>query len=293
MTTATSVHPLTIQGQVDSPAVAWRPRVTTVMAQAAGGYIAANFLLIVARMLLVPNPRNGLLIFSLAALPVFAVPAGLVVGLFVWAGMELEGTRLNTASRSLIGVIMMALGGLALTLFFGWELPPPELQFWVLAMVIAPGIGMGVVTGSRLRLWHELVRKGDRVGPVLGVLAVLSGAVLRLLVPFLFMGSVIALIGIAQARGSQEIGFVWWVLACAHFATASVLLFVRLKTDVLLPLAVFASSSLIAVVLRFGWLEYVGIGYFAMWAVFLLTRWRQTQAALAVLKEEFSYYLMD
>lgn len=293
MNSATSVHIVAYNGQVDSPAALWRPGVTTVMAQAALGYIAANFLLILARMLLVPNRRNGFWIFAMPALPVFGVGAGLIVGLFIWAGMEIAGDTLNTASRSIIGVILTGLGWLALTLAFGWELPPPELQFWALAMIVASGIGMGIVTGTHLRLWHELVRQGDRVGPVLGVFASLVGVVFRLVVPFLFMGSVIMLIGIAQAGEPQEIALVWWALMAAHFTAATVLVFVRVKTDVLLPLAVIANAPIVAVLFKVPWLQYVVIGYLALWAVFLLTRWRQTQAAVSVLKEEFRYYLID
>jgi hypothetical protein len=31
----------------------------------------------------------------------------------------------------------------------------------------------------------------------------------------------------------------------------------------------------------------------ALWAMFVLTRWRQTQVALSALEEEFRYYLID
>jgi hypothetical protein len=293
MITATSVQPITYEGQVDSPAFPWRFDVTTVMAQTAVGYIAANFLLILARVLLVPNPYNFLWVFVVPVLLFFGAAAGLIIGLFIWAGMELEGTRLNAPSRSLIGVVLMVLGWLALTLSFRWPLSPPELGFWVLAMVIAPGIGMGLVTGSRLRLWHELVRKGDRVGPVLGVFASLTGVLLRFTVPVLFMASAIALIGIVQAPDVQQIPLVWWALMAAHFTAASVLVFVRVKTDFLLPLAVIANAPIVAVLLKFPWLHYVVITYLALWGAFLVTRWRQTQAALSVLNEEFRYYLID
>ena len=293
MNSATSVHIVAYNGQVDSPAVAWRPNVTTVMAQAAVGYIAGNFLVIVARILLVPDPYNFYYVFVVPVLLFFGAVAGLIIGLSLWIGMETGTSTLKTASRSLIGVVILALGWLALSSSFGWPLRSPELQFWGLALVIAPGIVIGFATGSRLRLWHELVRQGDRVGAVLGVFASLTGLVLRLAVPFLFMASAIALIGIVQAGGPQPIPVVWWALMAAHFTAATVLVFVRVKTDVLLPLAVIANAPIVAVLFKVPWLQYVVIGYLALWAVFLLTRWRQTQAAVSVLKEEFRYYLID
>ena len=292
MITASYVHQRHI-GQVDSPAFAQRPDVTTVMAQAAVGYIAGNFLLILARMLLVPNPYNFMYVFVLPVLPVFGVPAGVTIGLFIWAGFEMAGNTLNIISRSIIAVMLIALAYLSIVLVFGWPLPPPELQFWLLAMILAPGIAIGLVTSSRLWLWSELVRKGDRVGKVLGIFAGLTGVVLRLIVASLFMASLVALIGILQSPGPQQIPLLWWALMAAHFTAGGALLFVRIKTDVLLPLAVIANAPMVAVLMKFPQLQYVAIGYLALWAVFLLTRWRQTQVAFSVLKEEFRYYLID
>jgi hypothetical protein len=263
------------------------------MAQAAVGYIAGNFVLILARMLLVPNEYNFMYVFVLPALPVFAAPAGLVVGLFIWAGFEMAGTTLNVASRSVLGVMLIALPYLGIILVLGRPWPPPELQFWLLGMILAPGIAIGFITSSRLRLWHELVRRGDPVGPVLGFFAAVSGLVLRVAVAFLYMVSLVALIGIFQSPGPQQIHLVWWILMFAHFAAGGLLLFVRMKTDVLLPLAVIANAPVIAVLVKMPEVQYVAIGYLAVWAAFLLTRWRQTQAAFSVLKEEFRYYLID
>lgn len=38
---------------------------------------------------------------------------------------------------------------------------------------------------------------------------------------------------------------------------------------------------------------YIAANFLLVWAVFLLTRWRQTPVALSFLKEEFRYYLID
>ncbi|HET9478723.1 MAG TPA: hypothetical protein VFO72_05235 [Pyrinomonadaceae bacterium] len=39
--------------------------------------------------------------------------------------------------------------------------------------------------------------------------------------------------------------------------------------------------------------RYILLGYLAAWAVFLLTRWHQTDVALSTIKEELRYYLID
>ena len=245
-----------------------RPNIPTVMAQAAVGYVAANFLLILARILLVSHPYNLDYVFVLPAVLMLAPLVGSITGMFIWAGFELAGNSLNTVYRSIIGVTLMALGWIALIAFCGAPFPPPHLQFWVLGMMIAPGIGMGLVTGSRLRLWREFVRGGDRVGVVLGVFAGLTGVLLRFVVVVLFMASAIALICILQAPDPQQIHWLWWTLMFTHFTAADVMLFARLKSEVLLPLAVVVNSPLVAVSLTFPWLRYLVIGYLALWAVF-------------------------
>ena len=40
-------------------------------------------------------------------------------------------------------------------------------------------------------------------------------------------------------------------------------------------------------------MRYAPLGYLAIWAAFLLARWRATYSALNFLKEEFRYYLID
>jgi hypothetical protein len=68
---------------------------------------------------------------------------------------------------------------------------------------------------------------------------------------------------------------------------------------VLLPLALLVNTP-IAYAIReeFSRVEdsvffYVLISYLAVWAAFLLTRWSPTYSALAFIKEELRYYLID
>jgi hypothetical protein len=292
MTETTSIDPLIRDRRVYVPAVVARPALTTVMAQAMVGYVAANFLLIVVSMLLVHHIDNFMYLLLLPFVLVFGVIAGVVVGLFIWAGFEFAGKTINSAYRSIIGVMMMALAWLTFILLFSLPLPPPEVRLRMLGMILAPAIGMGLVTGSRLRLWRELVRRGDPVGTVVGAFAGLTGVILRLLIPVLFMASCIGLISSWQ-NGPQELPLIWWALMCGHFAAGGVLIFARMKTDALLPLAVLVCAPVAAAWQTFPLLRHVAIAYLTLWAMFLLTRWRQTQVAFSVLKEEFRYYLID
>jgi hypothetical protein len=226
---------------------------------------------------------------------VFAVVIGIPAGLFVWAGFELAGNTLNNTYRSIIAVLIIVPVLAAFALFLNVPLPPKHEQLWVLAMVLVPGIGIGLVTGSHLHLGHELVRGGDRVGTVLGVFAGITGVMLRLKVVVLFMASAITLICALQSPEFRELHRLWSLLMFAHFAGGMALLFTRLKGDVLVPLGVIVNAPVIAAVVQcpFPAFRYLAIGYLALWAVFLLTRWRQTQVAFSVLNEEFRYYLID
>ena len=297
MTNTTSINRMVGERHVYAPRVVPLPNVATVMAQAAVGFIAANFLLIIARVLLVPDPYNIFYVFALLVVFVFALVMGVPAGLFVWAGMELARNTLNYIYRSVIAVIIAGVVFLVFALFLNALPPPGDEELWVLAMVLAPAVGVGLVTGSRLRIWHELVRGGDRVGTVLRVFAGITGVMLRLKVVVLFMASAIAVICALQTSPIEQGYRLWSLLAFAHFAGGVTLLFARLKGDVLLPLGVIVNAPVVAALVKFPdqlpVLRYLAIGYLALWAVFLLTRWRQTQVAFSVLNEELRYYLID
>ena len=292
MTETTSISPLIRERHVYAPAVPRRPNVATVMAQAAVGYIAGNFVVILIEIFLVPDINNRLAVLFVPLLPFLGGVVGGPAGAFIWAVGEIANRPLNKIYGTAIGVTVVALAWL----YFAYPFPGP-LERWFLEAVFLPGLGIGVVTGSRLRVWHELVRKGDALGKVLGSIAAFSGVVLRLTAVALFMVSFIALISILQSSYYQRVDRIWSLLAFSHCTAALVLVFARMKIELLLPLSVIVIVP-IAVrlfVLPDLWelVRYGMMGYLALWAVFLLTRWRQTQAALSVLNEEFRYYLID
>ena len=266
---------------------------TTLMAQGAVGYIAGNFVLIVSMILIFPSYNNATAALFLPVLLILAPFVGAPAGLFIWAASQFANRSLNSIFRAVIATGTVAAAWLLLAGISLWS----PLELWVLAATLLPALGISVVTGSRLRLWQELSRRADPVGPVLRVFSSASGVVLRTAVVFLFMASCIALIGILQSSNYQQVDRIWVIVALVHFTAALPLLFVRMKTQWLLPLAVIVN---VPVVVRLVTspdlvepLRYAAIAYLALWTVFLLTRWRQTQVALSVLKEEFRYYLID
>ena len=130
------------------------------------------------------------------------------------------------------------------------------------------------------------------------ILAGLSGFVLRPAVVFSFMCCLIVLIARLQPAyywGDHD--WVWPALLCGHFAAGVAVLFARLKTSLLFPLALIANAPIIAALVQFRLsrpdVTYAAISYLSVWAVFLLARWRQTDLALSFLNEEIHYYLID
>lgn len=267
--------------------------VTSVMGQSAVGYVVGNFVLILSVIFLVPNRSNVAAVLFVPLLLIFGALISVPAGLAISVASQLAHRPLNMIFRAAIGIAIVAFGWVILAVPFGWS----PLQLWVLGATLAPGIGIGLVTGSRLRLWRELIRQGDLVGPVLRVFAALSGFVLRVAVASLFMVSCIALISILQSSDYQRIDRIWAIVAFAHFAVGLTLLLVRMKTAVLLPLAVILNAPLVVRLFTPPQLEelipYVAIAYLELWAIFLVTRWRQTQTAVSVLEDEFRYYLIE
>lgn len=175
---------------------------------------------------------------------------------------------------------------------------PSGLAIWICSRIAdRPGIGIGLVTDSGLRLWHELVRQGESLRTLPRFFAGLSGLVLRSLVVLFFMVCLIALIAILQSDYYQREDRIWSVLFFAHFASASALLFSRIKTSLLVPLALLVNVPMILAVFEYRYFvdtfRPVPIVYLTVWAVFLLSRWRRTDLALSFLNEEIHYYLID
>jgi hypothetical protein len=243
---------------------------------------------------------NGLLVYAAPLMLSFGVATGLPSGLLIWAGSRAAKRTLHFVNRSALGVLVVAVAW-----FFYWllciqETPTGEAQLWLAESIIVPGVTIGLVTGSRLRLWRELVRAGEANGSVLRILAGFTGTILRISVVFLFVNWLFGLISALQVHYQISeyplSALVWPALFFVHFALCVVVLFARLKLPVLALLTAVAMTPVAATlwVTDIPKLElYFVLSYLALWAVFLLTRWGQTQVALSVLKEELRYYLID
>lgn len=87
------------------------------------------------------------------------------------------------------------------------------------------------------------------------------------------------------------------VLLLGHLGLSVVVLFVRMRFSVLALLTAIALSPPVASLWKWTQMgaagHYMIITYLALWALFLLTRWRQTPVAFSFLKEELRYYLID
>ena len=273
------------------------PNLARFIAQAAIGYIVANFTLILARILLVPDYGNEWFVFWLVAVFIVGLGVGTAAGLIIWLCAVMLRHSPNAIYRSVIGMVIVAALCFFLALSLDWEPRTPVEQLGVLAVIIVPGIGIGAVTNSRLRLWHELVRQGEAVRKLPRILAGFTGFVLRPAVVFSFMCCLIVLIARLQPPYTYEKDWFWTALLCGHFAAGGAVLFARLKTSLLFPLALIANAPIVAALVQFHVsrpdVPFVAIPYLGVWVVFLLTRWRQTDLALSFLNEEIHYYLID
>ena len=270
----------------------------TLIAQATVGCIVGNLVLLVAAILLHSNPQSyDYLIFLFPLNPVFALLAGTVAGFLIWACGRLAYAPLNGATRVVTGVAVVTIAWVVLALVFSINSPPRGEEAWLLALALTPGIGIGIFTNSRFRLWRELVGGGEAAGTVSRVLAAVSGLLLRLTVVLLFMDSLVVLGFLCNEPHINERDLICTSLLCGHLAASAVVLFVRTHIGLLTAISAIAFVPLVIALVMFPELtealRYVLIGYFGLWAMFLQTRWRQTDAAVSFLNEEIHYYLID
>ena len=230
----------------------------------------------------------------------WGVFAGLVEGLVIWLCTRVAGHNLQWFTRALIGALVPAIPYfLMLALALPNSYGPLNLTPYVIAFIIPGAIGaiLGLFTGSRLDAWSELVRGVDSVPHNAWFLTGLTGFVLRLAIIFFLMESILAITVVLQSE-NLGIDSVSFVLLLLHFGAAFLIVFARLTFWKVLPLAIIINFTLAAYMVDLLKVVpvvffYLYVGYLSAWGLFLISRCPQTYKALAVLKEEIRYYLID
>lgn len=302
MTETTSIQNFARERHAYAPLVQ-RTGLTTFIGQAAIGSFCGGFVVMLARILFVYRLGNDFFVLYLPFLMALGLAIGTVAGLLIWAGTREADGQLLGITRTLLGVLVTGLAWFALWYFLFQGDTSADQQLWLLSAVIVSGVLIGSMTGSRLRPWRELVRAGETKATQLKIAAGLVGFVLRTVVLVAFPASLILATTSAQRYVVEfESSFphaltsmVWHLLLLGHLATGIVVLFARIRLSLLAFLTVIASSPVVAGLLLH-WdpaARNFIIGYLAAWVLFLLTRWRQTDVALAAVKEELRYYLID
>ena len=278
------------------PQPAGLPSLRTFAGQAIAASLLAHFLLFVAPCVLSQTNWDKLAsaCFLLAGFLFLSLFGGVPAGCIIWACTRSDARPVHWAYRSVIALAVLLPGWLYLSCLAFSDVR--SMQLWVLAWLLLPAVTIGLLTHSRLRLGHELVRRGEAVGRLSRVLAALSGVVLRVVVVLLFMETLVAVIYLAKAPARRD-QLIWTALLCGHFATSLLVVFLRTNFVLLAPVSAVALAPLFIAFYSFpvvlDLFRHVVTAYIALWVVFLLSRWRQTDFALSFLNEEIHYYLID
>ena len=249
--------------------------------------------LLVIRLLLDPDPHKFVVAVVLPIVLAVGMGVGVVAGLAIFACAQ---RWLHWIERSLIALFILFIGFFSITFALIWQTRGLDQDIWMLGFMLFAGLAAGVITGSNLR--RALRDQGEPVAPKPVVAAAITGLMLRMAVIILFIESVVGLFYMDQA--SYEFvpeDTLWTLILFTHFAFALVVVFVRLKFWVLLPLTMIVTSPIVAIPFRFPEIAppvlYLIIGYLALWKLFVLSRCRVVYSALSVLNEEAHYYLID
>ena len=303
MTETTSIHGLTHNKRTYlSPTVA-SPGLFTFISQAIfGGSLGCFLLMAVLIVSDNPNPSGSGVLFLLTLAAMLGIVMGTPVGLFMWVFTKLGGQVPSRTFRVTITFLLLAIICFAWVLLTYNTVLTSYEQGWVLLWICVPGITIGLLTGSTLRPGRELIRGGDATLLLPRILAAVSGVALRLFVVLLCKASVLALISLIvleyYKKPIQEPPDYQWIpVTFVHCTFAVFVLFARSKIELLTFLTALMNVPFVASFWMYRdmpqELRYLMIGYLVAWALFLVSRWRQTDVALGVLKEELRYYLID
>lgn len=278
------------------PQPAGLPSLRTFVGQAVAGSLLAHFLLFVVPCLLSQTNWDKLAsaCLLLAGFLFLSLFAGVPAGCIIWACTRSDAGPVHWAYRCVIALLVLLPGWLYLGCLAFSDVR--SVRLWLLAWLLVPAVTIGLLTHSRLRLGHELVRRGEAAGRVSRVVAAFSGTVLRVAVVLLFMETLVAVIYLSRSADRLD-EQIWTALLCGHFAASLLVVFLRTNFALLATVAAAALAPLFIAFYSFPVLaemfRFVVTGYVAVWVVFLLSRWRQTDFALSFLNEEIHYYLID
>ena len=248
------------------------------------------------------NVYNCVFIFLLPFSLVASMILGLLPAILIWACTRWTGRALSSGERVGLGILVTLLFMFAAYLLIPGArdsiIPSKPPYTTHLTIYGTAGIVTGLIIGSRLQPWSALVRGVDGIPPKARVLTAVTGFVMRVLVVWGLMESTLTLMCTLQgAFTSREPLYAGLLLA--HFTFASVIIFTRMRFTRLVPLALIANVP-VGLLIRdffrppddYG-IAIAAIFYLAVWAIFLLSRWRATYAALSSFTDELRYYLID
>lgn len=143
---------------------------------------------------------RGYTFLLIGALPFFlagGIAFGLLQGFGMWGCTRLARHQLGRGARAIIGVLIFAL--LVVASFLIDSSPKDEtatLEDYVPGILkyIAIGVTFGLVTGSRLQPWRELVRGAKSLPAQSRLLTGITGLALRVIIVFFLMESLLILV---------------------------------------------------------------------------------------------------
>jgi hypothetical protein len=179
---------------------------------------------------------------------------------------------------------------------FSGEASKISSLIWTCVYLIVSAIVLAMVIGSSLRPGRTLMYGIGGHSGRLTILALITGILLRTLVVFLFMESILVLITTLQSN-SQQHDIYLALLAIGHGGLGVIAAFSRFK---FVTLAIFSFIAIAPFVVLFTLQESAHwivncfmLGYVSLWMAFLLTRSNLVHAAFLNVKQELRYYLID
>ena len=268
------------------------PSIVTFLSQGATLGALLAFLGPVIGML--SHPGFPYCFLYIGALPTF-LGVGALFGLceatVLWAGTFGLGHRIHPIIRAVLGPVILII--FIQTYSYLVSEPSPyrkevSTTDYLSAIGVYAGCGvvLRLVIGSRIRPIYELIR--GTASEQLPVMNALTGLALRPIVIFGLMMSILLLIFSTQVDFHQS-KFTMSVLAVSHFALAVMIVFVRMRFWLLLPLALiinFPVAVWITDVLKPDQFvdRVIVLVYLALWGGFLICRVAVPRAPLCWLK---------
>ena len=271
------------------------PRLRELLTQGALAGAFSYFLVLIGESFSVINYYKMLLFAVLPAYLAMGLVLGLFDGLAIYCYTKYFSARLPWLIRLAVALVVFGASQVVLNILH----PPPNWDrdsvVRLVGFGLVPVLSLSCITGSRFRPWRALTYGTRRIGNYQYLPATITGFLLRLVLLFGCLESLLILVCIIQMNEALWELFVVWLIAM-HFLIGLAITLSNPRLWLAATVAALINAPWLGILIiyfhRMGPVSIFMIAYLVLWLGFMLSRCAALNPVFSSINEELRYYYL-